>query len=73
MRSYLRPGTFRDVADVVSNAGLNMRSAQTKAAKDGRPAAILLTLEVSRSEELVRVLDRLERLKNVDAVRRVDK
>lgn len=66
-----RPGMFRDVAEVISAQGLNLRSARTESAAKGQRAAIVVELEVSASEEVVRVMDRLEQLASVSGVRRV--
>lgn len=66
-----RPGVFRDVADVVSSQGLNLRSARTVPASKSESAAIELEVEVSANEEIFRVMDRIEQLGGVAAVRRV--
>ena len=66
-----RAGLLRDIADVVTREGVNMRSASADGSgKDGL-ATLLATLEIRGSEQLVRVLHRLERLPYVQAVRRV--
>jgi GTP pyrophosphokinase len=64
-----RAGLLRDIADVVTREGVNMRSASADNA-DGL-ATMRATLEIRGSEQLVRVLSRLERLPYVQAVRRV--
>jgi GTP pyrophosphokinase len=66
-----RAGLLRDIADVVTREGVNMRSATADGpGKDGL-ATLWATLEIRGSEQLVRVLHRLERLPYVQAVRRV--
>jgi RelA/SpoT family (p)ppGpp synthetase len=66
-----RAGLLRDIADVVSREGVNMRSASADGpGKDGF-AVLWATLEIRGSEQLLKVLSRLERLPYVQAVRRV--
>jgi RelA/SpoT family (p)ppGpp synthetase len=68
-----RAGLLRDIADVVSREGVNMRSASADGpGKDGF-AVLWATLEIRGSEQLLRVLHRLEKLPYVQAVRRVAK
>lgn len=64
-----RAGLLRDIADVVTREGVNMRSA--RADNEDGLATLWATLDIRGSEQLVRVLHRLERLPYVQAVRRV--
>lgn len=64
-----RAGLLRDIADVVTREGVNMRSAT--ADNDAGLATLRATLEIRGSEQLMRVLSRLERLPYVRSVRRV--
>ncbi len=66
-----RPGAFRDVANVISNLGVNMRSARSQSDPSGQVANINVTIDASTAEEVVRLLDRLERLPVVLGVRRL--
>lgn len=66
-----RAGLLRDIADVVATEGVNMRSVSAQG-KDKRGRAILAaTLEIRSSEQLLRVLSKLERMPYVESVRRV--
>ena len=66
-----RAGLLRDIADVVAMEGVNMRSVSAQG-KDKRGQAILAaTLEIRSSEQLLRVLSKLERMPYVESVRRV--
>ncbi|MCX4241329.1 RelA/SpoT family protein [Paraliomyxa miuraensis] len=74
-----RAGLLRDIADVVSREGVNMRSATTGgsggrssggSSSDG--AAVLhTTLDIRSTEQLLRVMSRLEQLPYVRSVRRL--
>lgn len=64
-----RAGLLRDIADVVTREGVNMRSAAADNANG--LATLWATLEIRGSEQLLRVLHRLERLPYVQAVKRV--
>ncbi len=66
-----RAGLLRDVADVVTREGVNMRSAAADGSDKGGNAILRATLEIRGSEQLLRVLSRLERLPYVQSVRRV--
>ena len=66
-----QPGAFRDVANVISNLGINMRAAQSESDASGQTASILVTVEARASDEIIRLLDRLERLAIVLQVRRL--
>lgn len=65
-----RAGLLRDIADVVTREGVNMRSANAHEGSDGS-SILRATLEIRQSEQLLRVLSRLERLPYVHAVRRI--
>ncbi|HVH99365.1 MAG TPA: ACT domain-containing protein [Enhygromyxa sp.] len=67
-----RPGVLRDIADVVSNMGINMRATHTSRSKK-RPGTqtVTLELEVDQATQIVRALGRLESLPTVLSARRV--
>ncbi|MCA9707682.1 MAG: bifunctional (p)ppGpp synthetase/guanosine-3',5'-bis(diphosphate) 3'-pyrophosphohydrolase, partial [Myxococcales bacterium] len=66
-----RAGLLRDIAEVVSREGVNMRSASADdPGKDGQ-ATLWATLDIRGSEQLLRVLSRIEQLPYVRSVRRV--
>jgi len=65
-----RAGLLRDIADVVSREGVNMRSASADGSEGGH-ASLTATLEIRGSDQLLRVLSRLEQLPYVHSVRRV--
>jgi GTP pyrophosphokinase len=66
-----RPGTFRDVAEVVSGLGINIAASQTHSRPRDDTADITLTLEIERTDQISKVLERLERLAVVLSARRV--
>ncbi len=66
-----RAGLLRDIADVVTREGVNMRSAEAGGkGRDGQ-ASLTTTLEIRSNDQLLRVLSRLEMLPYVHSVRRV--
>ncbi|MFW5740570.1 MAG: ACT domain-containing protein, partial [Myxococcota bacterium] len=68
-----RQGLLRDLSDLIAHAGANVRSvhADVKGAKD--TARIRFSLDIVSSDQVLRVLDRLERYRDVMSVRRVGK
>ncbi len=64
-----RPGLIRDIAAVVSDAGVNMTAVSTNVSRDGA-ATINTTLEIDSMEQLERVFAKLERVKDVKHVER---
>ncbi|PRQ08475.1 RelA/SpoT family protein [Enhygromyxa salina] len=67
-----QPGVLRDIADVISNMGINMRATHSSRSKK-RPGTQTLTLEleVDQATQIVRALGRLEGLPVVIMARRV--
>lgn len=71
VRASDRAGLLRDIAEAVSREGVNVRSASADdPGKDGE-ATLWATLEIRESEQLLRVLSRIEQLPYVQTVRRV--
>jgi RelA/SpoT family (p)ppGpp synthetase len=67
-----RPGALRDIAEVISNMGINMRATHTSRSKK-RPGTqtVTLELEVDQATQIVRALGRLDGLPTVLSARRV--
>jgi GTP pyrophosphokinase len=65
-----RPGSFRDVADVISSHGVNISASRTQSRGREDAADLTLTLEVREREQIDRVVERLNRLPVVLGVRR---
>ncbi len=70
IRAHDRPGLLRDLSNLVSNAGVNMTSARAEASKDGS-AWLKLSLEFQSAEQVVKVLQRIDKLPDVLEVRRL--
>jgi GTP pyrophosphokinase len=64
-----RPGALRDISAAVTDFGVNMQSLSFNDRKDGT-ATIELVLEVRTNEQVVRLLNRFERLPAVIRARR---
>jgi len=70
VRAFDRPGLLRDISTVVSDEGINILDAYTKTYPKRHTAEVLATLEITDTEQLSRVLSKLERLPNVIEVYR---
>jgi guanosine-3',5'-bis(diphosphate) 3'-pyrophosphohydrolase len=70
IRAYDRSGLIRDIATVVSEAGVNMTSVSSNVGAGKREAAINATLEIDSLEQMQKVFARLERVKGVIGVER---
>ena len=66
-----RAGLLRDIAYVVASEGINMLAAAAGERDKSGAARLRATLEIRQSEQLVRVMNKLERLAYVQSVRRV--
>jgi (p)ppGpp synthase/HD superfamily hydrolase len=65
-----RPHLLHDVAQIVAEDNLNMRSAWAQADGDTELALVQLTVELSALGEVVRIAHRLEHILSVLQVRR---
>ncbi|MCS7255352.1 MAG: ACT domain-containing protein, partial [Thermomicrobium sp.] len=70
IEAWDRVGLLRDVTTLVADEGLNALSVLTNV-HDDRTVTILMTLEVASVQQLSRVLQKLEQVKDVYDVRRV--
>jgi len=68
--AFDRPGLLRDMTTVVSDEGINILDAYTRTYPEKHTAEILATLEINSTDQLSRILSRLERLPNVIEVYR---
>jgi GTP pyrophosphokinase len=66
-----RPGLLRDISEVVSLEGVNMTSTSARGADQEENAIVDTTLQIRDSEQLMRVLSKLERLRSVISARRI--
>ena len=66
-----RKGLLRDIADAVATEGLNMLSTSARSDEREDVAIVDATLQVRQSDQVVRVLTKLERLPAVLSARRV--
>ena len=64
-----REGLLRDVSSVVADAGVNMSAVNVVTAKN--IATLKLTIEIRSAEQLMRILTRLEGVRNVIEARRL--
>jgi GTP diphosphokinase / guanosine-3',5'-bis(diphosphate) 3'-diphosphatase len=70
IRAYDRSGLIRDIATVVSEAGVNMTSVSSNVSTGKQEATINATLEIDSLEQMQRVFTRLERVKGVLGIER---
>jgi GTP diphosphokinase / guanosine-3',5'-bis(diphosphate) 3'-diphosphatase len=65
-----RAGLLRDVAAVVSDAGINMTAVTSTSTASSQKAVITATLEIEAVEQIDRIFKRLRQVKNVVSVNR---
>jgi GTP pyrophosphokinase len=70
VRAWDRDGLLRDIASVVAEEGVNMRDVTSTLPQKTNLVTLTATLEISAISQLVRILDRLERLPNIIEVSR---
>jgi len=70
VRAWDRDGLLRDIATVVAEEGVNMRKVNSVLAQKTNLATLTATLEVTTINQMIRILDRIERLPNVIEVSR---
>lgn len=71
IEAYDRQGLLRDVTSMFANARINVLSIETQTNRKAHAAAMRLTVEVGDLGSLAKLLERLNRLKNVISARRV--
>jgi GTP pyrophosphokinase len=65
-----RPGLLRDVAAVVSDAGINMTAVSSTTNASLQKAVITATLEIESVDQIEPIFERLQQIKNVVSVAR---
>jgi RelA/SpoT family (p)ppGpp synthetase len=70
VRAWDRDGLLRDIATVIAEEGINMRKVNSVLAQKTNLATLTATLELTRINQLVSILDKIERLPNVIEVSR---
>jgi GTP pyrophosphokinase len=70
VRAWDRDGLLRDIATVIAEEGVNMRKVNSVLAQKTNLATLTATLELTRINQLVSILDKIERLPNVIEVSR---
>ena len=65
-----RAGLLRDVAAVVSDAGINMTAVTSSTNVSSQKAVITATLEIEAVDQVERIFKRLRQVKNVVSVSR---
>ena len=70
VRAWDRSGLLRDVTTVLAAEGVNITASTTQTDREHRTANIYLTIQVSDAQQFARVLNRIERVRNVISVER---
>jgi GTP pyrophosphokinase len=65
-----RAGLLRDVAAVVSDAGINMTAVSSNTSPSLQKAVITATLEIETVDQIEQIFKRLRQIKNVTDVKR---
>jgi GTP pyrophosphokinase len=71
IEAYDRQGLLRDVTQMFANARINVLSIQTQTNRKTHAATMRLTVEVGNLGSLSKLLERLNRLKNVISAQRL--
>jgi RelA/SpoT family (p)ppGpp synthetase len=70
VRAWDRDGLLRDIATVIAQEGINMREVNSVSVQKTNLATLTATLEITNFNQLVSILDKIERLPNVIEVNR---
>ena len=71
IEAYDRQGLLRDVTEMLANARINVLGIQTQSNRKSHTATMRLTVEVQNLGSLSRLLERLNRLKNISSAVRL--
>jgi GTP pyrophosphokinase len=71
IEAYDRQGLLRDVTEMFANARINVLAINTQSNKQSHSATMRLTVEITDLDSLAKLLERLNRLKNVISARRI--
>lgn len=69
--AYDRPGLVRDIAGLVADERINMRSIEALTGQKNNLALVTATLEIEDASQLMRILTKIDRLSNVVEARRL--
>jgi GTP pyrophosphokinase len=70
IRAWDRDGLLRDIATVIAEEGINMREVSSVSVQKTNLVTLTATLEITNFNQLVSILDKIERLSNVIEVNR---
>ncbi|NOX62036.1 MAG: bifunctional (p)ppGpp synthetase/guanosine-3',5'-bis(diphosphate) 3'-pyrophosphohydrolase [Chloroflexi bacterium] len=70
VRAWDRSGLLRDITTVLAAEGVNISASTSQTDREHRTANIYLTIQVSDAQQFARVLNRIERVRNVISVER---
>lgn len=73
IEAYDRQGLLRDVTELFANARINVLAINTQSHQKTHSASMRLTVEITNLGSLAKLLERLNRLKNVISARRVQR
>ena len=72
IEAYDRQGLLRDVTEMFANARINVLAINTQSIRQSHSATMRLTVEITDLKSLARLLERLNRLKNVISAQRIN-
>jgi GTP pyrophosphokinase len=70
VRAWDRDGLLRDIATEIAEEGINMRKVNSTSMQATNLATLTATLEITAISQLIKILDKIERLPNVIEVSR---
>ena len=71
IKAFDRAGLVHDISGIVAAEGVNMASTSASSGRKDHIATITATLEIANADQLTRILNKIDRLRNVIEARRV--
>jgi GTP pyrophosphokinase len=68
--AFDRPGLVRDITEIIANAQVNINNLDVVTRRKNNQAELLVTLEVTTLDDLIKLMDKIEQLPNIISVRR---
>jgi GTP pyrophosphokinase len=68
--AFDRPGLVRDITEIIANAQVNILNLDVLTRRKNNQAELLVTLEVTTLDDLIKLMDKIEQLPNIISVRR---
>jgi RelA/SpoT family (p)ppGpp synthetase len=70
IRAFDRPGLVRDITQIIANEHVNINNIDVITLRKDNRAELLVTMEVTSLDHLIKLMDKIEQLPNIIEVRR---